>query len=199
MVASTIITIVAIAMAIVARTWIAMTIGKRVPANLVAKVNINYKGHQGRSPPTALAIVLTTRSPRPGVVVVDPTAVVIRSPTPGFKAYPSPSIWRTPGPLAIAIRRPVIVTSQGVRMRPPDPTIFAGVGPCAVGVEIFRAPDVIVVVVSVIAELLNQEALAFVDPIVERVLSIGNQNFPFAGVWSSRNQFSRASVPKGEP
>jgi hypothetical protein len=118
---------VSIPVTIVSRTWIAMVIGKRIPTDLIAEVDVDYKSHQSRPPPTTLAIVLASRSPGPVVVVIDPAAIVIGRPAPWLMTYPGPAIGRTPGPLAISIRYPIVVSSNGGCVWTPNPSVFTGV------------------------------------------------------------------------
>lgn len=112
---------------------------------------------------------LTVRYPRPVVVDIDPAAVVIRRPAPRFVADPRPAVRRTPRPMPIAIRSPVSVSGQHSSTWPPDPAKLVAVVPIAVGVQIFCAPDVFVVVLDVVLQTLREITLAIVYPIVDRI------------------------------
>src|SRR2546422_1983835 len=113
------------------------------------------------------------RTPRPVIVVVDPAPIVIWRPTPGLITDPGPSIRRAPAPLTIAIRRPVVIVVDNRYIGSPDPTVVIGIGPIAVGIKIFRAPDVRFVVAHVLVILKTRRQIPFpiVDPIVPVVSS----------------------------
>ena len=82
-----------IARFVVSRVWISLVIVKRIPAIVIAKRKIHiHKSYERRSPPTAFPVELAARAPGPVVVVVNPAAIVIRRPTPGFIAHPGPAI-----------------------------------------------------------------------------------------------------------
>jgi hypothetical protein len=51
-------------------------------------------------------------------------------------------------------------------MRAPNPAVVVRVCPVAIGVEIFGAPNVAVVILNVIAKTLGQVPLAIVNPVV---------------------------------
>src|SRR5687767_3019487 len=108
------------------------------------------KGDERRTPPTAMPVILTARTPGPVVVIVDPAAVVIRGPTPGLITNPGPAIRRNPDPVSVAIRRPVVIVVDNRNVWPPDPAIVIGVGPVAISVKVFGAPDVVVVILRVV-------------------------------------------------
>lgn len=67
-----------------------MMIMKRVPANVIAKRNV--KRYQRGPPPTAMPVIPAARTPRPVVVVIDPAAIMIRSPAPRLIPNPGPAI-----------------------------------------------------------------------------------------------------------
>ena len=71
---------------------------------------------------------------------------------------------------------------QHCRVWSPDPAKVVGVSPVAIGIEIFRAPNVLVVILDVVTQPLREIALAIVDPIVNRVECGGGVQFPVAGV-----------------
>src|SRR6185295_178041 len=113
----------------VSRMRVTLMIVQRIPANVIAKRNV--KRYQRGSPPAAVPVVKTSRAPRPVAVIVDPAAIVIRSPTPRFVAHPGPAIRGNPAPATVAIRRPVVVVIDYGLMRPPDPAVVVHVGPVA--------------------------------------------------------------------
>ena len=174
--------------AIVTRMRIALVIRQRVPADVVSKRYVEHKRDEGRPPPTALAMELTARTPGPGVVVVDPTAVVIRRPTPRFMSDPGPTVRWTPRPLPITIRRPIVVGSDHACARHPHPAVVVGVPPITVSIEIFRAPNVFVKILNVLFGALREMALTLVYPIVNSVVGSGREQFPVAGVVSVSNE-----------
>jgi hypothetical protein len=51
-------------------------------------------------------------------------------------------------------------------MRSPDPAVVVCIYPIAISVEIFGAPEVVIVVLDVITKTLGQVALAIVNPVV---------------------------------
>src|SRR6267142_728087 len=106
-------------------------------------------------------------TPGPIAIVVNPTTIVIRCPTPGFITNPRPPIRRNPGPMSVAVRRPVVVGVNDGDVRSPDPTVIVGIGPTAVGVEIFPAPDGVIKVTHVLVILQSRGQIAFAinDPI----------------------------------
>src|SRR6266700_4300450 len=89
-------------------------------------------------------------APRPVIVVIDPAAIVIPRPSPRFITYPGPSVWWTPGPTAVTIGRPIVVVVDDYDIWPPDPAVFVCVGPTTIGIQIFCAPDVIIIVLGVV-------------------------------------------------
>src|ERR1044072_18623 len=100
---------------------ISLVVRQRIPANVIAKRNVEHKRNQRRSPPTAFSVKLAAWTPRPIVVDEDPAAVVVRRPTPRFIADPRPAVRRTPSPLAVTIWRPIAVNANRRRMWSPDP------------------------------------------------------------------------------
>ena len=141
-----------------------MMITEWIPVNLITKRNIERD--QCRTPPTSIPVIITARAPGPVVVVIDPAAVVIRGPTPRFVTHPRPTIRGAPGPTPITIRRPAVVVVDYGRVRPPDPAIVIRVGPIAIGIQIFGAPHVAVVILNVVTQALREIVLAPVDPVV---------------------------------
>jgi hypothetical protein len=148
-----------------------MVVGKWIPTDVVAKDNIDC--HQRRSPPTAIPVITTAWTPCPGVVVINPSAVVIRSPTPGFIANPRPAVRWTPHPIPITVRGPTVVAVDEGRMRTPDPTILIRVRPLTIRVEIFAAPDKLVVVLSVVSQTFRKKVFTIENPFVPVIISAG--------------------------
>src|SRR5262245_35699172 len=111
---------------------------------------------------------------------MDPTSVVIRSPSKWLVPNPRPAIGRTPRPIAVAIRRPVAVHADRRRMRPPDPAKLVCIFPITVGFEIFGAPDGFVEVLDVVFDTLRPILLAVADPIVKGIVRRGGDEFPIA-------------------
>lgn len=146
----TIISIITPIVTIVTRTRISLVIRQRVPTNIVAERNVEHERDECRSPPTAMSVMLTSRTPCPIPIVVYPATVVVRRPTPRFIPDPCPAVRRTPRPMAITIRRPVGECADGCHMRPPDPAVVFGIGPITVSVEILCAPNVLVVILDVV-------------------------------------------------
>ena len=126
------------------------------------------KGYQRRPPPAAPRTVVAVRAPGPIIIVVDPAAIVIRRPAPGLVTNPRPAVRRNPNPLTIPIRRPVVVVVDDRDLRSPDPAVIVCIGPTAIRIEIFPAPDIIVQVahVVVILQPRGQITFAIVDPVV---------------------------------
>lgn len=50
---------------IVTRTWVAIVIRQRIPADIVTEVEVHAERDQRRTPPTTIPVVLTARTPRP--------------------------------------------------------------------------------------------------------------------------------------
>lgn len=130
---------------------IAIAIMKWVPTDVVAKRKIDYECDERRTPPTAFAVKLATRRPGPVTVVVNPATEMIRRPSPRFIADPSPAVGRNPDPLAVTIWRPVRITADDFSVWPPDPAVVVGPGPYAIVIEVFRAPNVVIVMALVLS------------------------------------------------
>src|SRR5687768_7463486 len=124
------------------------------------------KSDEGWPPPAAMAVVLAAWTPGPVVVVVDPAAVVIGCPAPRFISHPRPAIRWTPRPITMTVRCPVRVIVNNRCVWSPDPTIVVDVRPRSVSVEVFRAPDVTVIVLVVVAHPLRQVIFSIVNPAV---------------------------------
>ena len=123
---------VTIVVAIASRMRISLVIVQRIPAHVITKRDVEDKRDQRRAPPTSLFVKLAARAPRPVIVVVNPTTVVIRRPAPRLVTNPRPTVRRTPGPITVAIWRPVAVDADGARMWPPDPAVIICVSPLAI-------------------------------------------------------------------
>ena len=80
-----------------------------------------------------------SRPPRPRAAIPHPATVVIRRPSPRFKADPGPAVVRLPHPVAVAVWSPAI----GL-IRHPDIAVVWGVLPSSVGIQIFRANVILV-------------------------------------------------------
>ncbi len=174
--------------AIVTRMRIALVIRQRIPADVVSKRYVEHKRDEGRPPPTALPMKLTARTPGPHVVVVNPTAVVIRRPTPRFISDPGPTVRRTPRPLPVTIRRPIVVGADHAGARHPHPAVVVGIPPVTISVEVLRAPHVFVKILNVLFGALGEMALALVHPIVNSIVWSGREQFPITGVVSASNE-----------
>src|SRR6185369_3940220 len=145
-----------------------------------------------------MTVELAARTPGPIIVVVDPTAIVIRRPTPRLLAHPGPPVRRNPNPAAVAIRRPVVVVVYDNGVRPPNPAIVVNVGPIAVGIEIFGAPNIAVVILNVVTKALGQVLLAFLYESVPGIGGIARHELPIAGIWSIDQQLRGTSVAQSE-
>src|SRR5882724_6747736 len=179
--------------------WITLVIRQRIPAVAVSERKMNgNKGHQRRSPPTAMTVVMTTRTPGPVVVVVDPTTVVIGGPAPRFISHPCPTVRWAPGPVSITIRRPIIVDIYYCCAGPPNPPVVGGIGPISIGIEILSSPHVLVVVLSIVPQALGQIAFAITDPTIQRIGGCSGQELPVAGICSIVNELGRTTVSQCE-
>ena len=63
-------------------------------------------------------------------------------------------------------------------MRSPDPAVVVRVGPVAIGIKIFAAPNIAVVILRVVTKPLGEETLAVTDPVVPGVCSVGRDELP---------------------
>ena len=183
--------VVAIIVPMMTRIRVMLVIVQRIPANVITK---NYSERDQRGPPpTAMPVILTARAPGPIVVVVNPATVVIWRPAPGLQAHPGPAIRWNPGPITITIGSPIVVSIDGAGVRVPDPAIIFGVGPIAVGIQIFTTPNITIVILSVVTHPLGQIALAFLDPIIPRVRSVACDKLPITRVVAIDHKFRSAS------
>src|SRR5262249_46304803 len=135
---------------------ISFVIVERIPAIIVVDRD---KSDECGTPPTVIADVGATRTPCPVPVVKDTASVVIRGPTPWLISHPGPTVRRTPNPVAISIRRPIGVDIDGGIMWLPDPTVIGRERPIAICVEILSAPNILVVILRVVAEVLSKITL----------------------------------------
>jgi hypothetical protein len=191
--------VIPIIVTIVARVRIALVIRQRIPADVLAERKIEvYKSDECRSPPTAVPIKPATRYPRPIVIVIDPTAVVIRRPSPRFVTDPRPAIRLDPGPGTITIWRPIVISADYRPVRTPNPAEVGRVIPIAVGLEIFRAPNILVVVLDVVFESLGKIAFPVVDPFVRGIERCRDEKLPVAGGGAVGNEFRGASIAQSE-
>src|SRR6185312_63905 len=158
-------------------------IRQRVPtiAGTETDVNIEQR-HQGRSPPTRA--VIPVRTPRPIIIVVNPSSPVIRLPAPGLIANPRPPIRRDPGPMTVAIWSPVIIVVNDGDARSPNPSVIICVNPAAIGIEIFTAPNRIVVITHVVVVLEPGGEISFSlnDPVIPTVFRNDFRTLPIAGI-----------------
>jgi hypothetical protein len=173
-----------------------MVISKRIPIDMIPKRDVET--YQRRTPPTAVPVVTAARTPSPVVVVVNPAAVVIGRPSPWFITHPSPPIWRTPDPIPISVGRPIVVSTDRVWVWSPNPSIIGGVHPSAVGVQIFSAPDVRVVILRVVAHPVRKISLTIFNPVVPEVRAECYER-PVARVKTFDNEFSAATVAQSKP
>lgn len=147
-----------------------MMIRQRIPTVIGSEIDVDIDERYQRRPPPGRAII-AVRTPRPIVVIVNPSTPVIRRPTPRFIADPRPSIRRYPRPMTVTIRGPVAVGIYDRDARSPDPAVIVGVNPATIRVEIFPAPNGIVVIphVIVILETSGEVAFAIDDPVIPAV------------------------------
>src|SRR4051794_15791948 len=118
-------------------TRVALTIAQGIPTDALAVSGRDIdEDDERRTPPCSMIIVaVATRCPAPTVVVTDPATVMIRRPAPWLVADPGPSVRRTPDPMSVAIRRPVVIVVDGGHARTPDPAVvFIRIDPIAVSV-----------------------------------------------------------------
>src|SRR5678815_4717013 len=141
-----------------------------------------------------MSVVVTARTPGPIVVVVNPAAVVVRSPAPWFIANPGPAVWPKPRPASITVRRPVVVIVDDCYVRAPDPAIVVSVRPVAVSIQIFRAPNSTVIVLSVVTHPLREVTFAIVNPVVPRIVRCGGEQLPITGVRPFVDEFCGAAI-----
>src|SRR5688500_10521892 len=174
---------------------IALVVRQLIPANVVTewKTKID-KGDERGPPPASLLVEVTPRDPNPRVVVIDPAPIVIRRPTPRFETNPRPAIRRTPGPMTIAIWRPVTKGINYTCVWPPNPTVFAGLVPLAVVVKIFGAPYILVEVLGLVAGSLRDIPLTLANPLINRVARSGGRQIPVAGILTGGDEFRGTSV-----
>jgi len=186
--------IIVISMTITTRMRIALVIVQRIPADVVAKRDVENKRDQRRTPPTAIVIKLAARTPSPVTVDINPTTVVIRRPAPWLVTNPRPAIRRTPGPLTVTIRRPIVIHADRAWERTPDPTVVVGLDPIAVSLEILAAPNILVVVLVVVLQSLREIPLAFHDPVIDFIGRPSGHEIPVAGVFTIDDEFRSAAV-----
>jgi hypothetical protein len=141
-----------------------------------------------------MTVVKTPRTPCPVVVVIDPTAIVIRRPTPRFVADPRPAVGINPAPAAITIRGPVVIVVNYSGVRTPNPTVVLRVDPIAVRIKILGAPNVVVVILGVVAKSLCQETFALGNPEVKRISGIGCHEVPVARIRTFKDEFGGPAV-----
>lgn len=145
---------------------IALVIRQWIPADVVSE---RYaERNQGRPPPTP-PVESTARTPRPDIVVINPTPVVIRRPAPRFISDPRPTVWRTPRPMPVSIRRPIDVRGNHVRAWHPDPAVIVRIRPIAISIQILRAPDVFVEIPGILSHKLCEMVFALVYPIIKSI------------------------------
>jgi hypothetical protein len=80
----------------------------------------------------------------------------------------------------------------------PDPAELVAFNPVAVGMEIFRAPDVFIKVLNVIPKSLGEIAFALVYPVVNGIVWTSGMQLPIAGIVTGENQFGRTPVEERE-
>ena len=150
-----------------------MMVTEWIPAIVVVDINV---GDKCWLPPATIVIEGTPWTPRPITTVENPTAIVVRRPSPGFITNPRPTIRRAPDPMSITIRRPIIVNIDYRIVRTPNPTVVRCIAPITKGIEIFCAPNVFVVVLNVVTESLCEIALPIIYPVIDWIeRRIGNK------------------------
>ena len=173
-----------------------MIVRQRIPADIVAEREV--EGYERGPPPTAVTRVSVARRPGPVVINIDPTAVVIRRPSPWLVSDPRPPVRRTPGPTTVTIRCPISVAADHRCMRTPDPAVLVSLGPIAIGFELFRAPRRFIEIPDIVLVSLGQVLFATADPGIDRVARRGGDEFPVAGVIAGDNQFRRTPVAQSK-
>jgi hypothetical protein len=170
-------------------------ISEWIPTIVVADIDEYYK--RG-SPPTVIAEVRTPRTPCPVTVVIHPSSIVIWRPSPGFITHPGPTIRRTPYPVTVSIWRPINVDVNGARVRSPDPAVVGRVSPIAVCIEILCTPNVVIIVLGVVAKALSQITLAVVYPFVNCVARCIGHELPVSCVVTRHDKLGSSSISKRE-
>jgi hypothetical protein len=82
-------------------------------------------------------------------------------------------------------------------MRTPDPSVILCIGPASIRVEIFAAPNVVVVILRVVAEALGKIAFPLVNPVVPVILR-GSKHFPLTSVLAIDNKICRAAITQSK-
>jgi hypothetical protein len=100
--------------------------------------------------------------------------------------------------MPVAIRRPIAVDANHARIRPPGPTEVIRVSPIAIRRQIFRAPDILVVILHVVLKPLREKTLAVVDPIVDSVGRSGSDQIPIARTVSTNDQLRGTSIAQSK-
>src|SRR6185369_3569232 len=83
-------------------------------------------------------------------------------------------------------------------MRLPNPAIVICVCPVTVCVEIFCSPDVLVVILNVVAQTLREETFTLAHPVVDRIMRSVSDELPIAFVIARYNKFCGATVTKNK-
>src|SRR5215213_2365947 len=178
---------------------IVLVVIQRVPADVVAKREVEDKRDEGGPPPASLPVKLAARAPRPVAVVINPAPVVIRRPAPRLVTNPRPAVRRAPGPLAVAIRRPIAVDAERASARPPDPAVVVRVDPVAVVIEIFSAKDVFVEIFNVSFSTRGEILLALFHPFIDSIGCLRRRiEIPVACIGAAGDQLGCALVAQGE-
>ncbi len=95
--------------------------------------------HQPGAPVVAIVRTASARPPAPAMSRrMEPTAVMVRSPTPRVVAHPAPAIPVDPGPTTVAVRRPI-----HHHLRTPHPAVVVDADPGAVAVQVLGAVNVV--------------------------------------------------------
>src|SRR5947209_292073 len=134
------------------------------------------------------------RRPAPATVVIDPATIMIRSPTPGLVADPRPPVRRAPCPATVTVRSPLVIIIDDGHVRSPYPAVVVHINPVTVGVQIFRAPDVIVVVAIVVMKPLRKVMIALRDPLVPEIRGGRVRDIPVAVIALLARRHERRAV-----
>src|SRR6185369_9242378 len=92
---------------------------------------------------------------------------------------------------------PIVVTVDCAGARMPDPAIVFGVSPVAVGIQVFATPNITIVILCVVTQSLRQVTLAFLDPVVPGISSVGSvrgNELPVTGVVSLDDKLGSTSI-----
>ncbi len=100
--------------------------------------------------------------------------------------------------MTVAIRRPVAEGVDYACVWPPNPAVVVGVGPLAIRIQVFSAPNVLVEILRVVTETLREILLALTYPLVEGVASTGGKQVPIARVVAGNDELRGTPVTQRE-